>query len=125
MILRDMLNQTSDDLDGTQMSLDAVFAALAHPVRRGMVERLTRAPATVGDLAAPLTMSLPSVVQHLKILEDSGLVRSAKTGRVRTCYLETRGLTGLQHWLAAQRAQGTQKRPDRLSGTGSGRWEAR
>ncbi|MCA8884017.1 MAG: helix-turn-helix transcriptional regulator [Rhodobacteraceae bacterium] len=95
------------------MSLDAVFAALAHPVRRGMVERLTRAPATVGDLAAPLTMSLPSVVQHLKILEDSGLVRSAKTGRVRTCYLETRGLTGLQHWLAAQRAE-WEARTDRL-----------
>ena len=67
--------------------LDLTFQALADPTRRGMLERLTRGPATVSELAEPLPMSLPAVVQHLKVLEASGLVQSEKVGRVRTCQL--------------------------------------
>ena len=72
-----MLNQ--------QTSLDLAFQALADPTRRAMVERLSRGPASVSELAKPLDMSLPAVMQHLAMLESSGLVRSQKVGRVRTC----------------------------------------
>ena len=68
--------------------LDEVFHALADPSRRVIVERLSRGPASVSELARPLPMSLPSVVQHLQVLESSGLIRSEKVGRVRTCHLE-------------------------------------
>jgi DNA-binding transcriptional ArsR family regulator len=69
-------------------SLDQVFHALADPTRRGMVERLVRGPATVSELSRPLDRSLPAVLQHLQVLEASGLVRSEKAGRVRTCRIE-------------------------------------
>jgi len=75
-----MLNQSSD--------LDHLFHALADPARRAMVERLSRGPAPVSELARPLPMSLPSVMQHLGVLEDAGLVRSEKVGRVRTCAIK-------------------------------------
>lgn len=68
-----------------------------------MVERLTRGPASVSDLARPLPMSLAAVVQHLQVLEASGLVRSEKTGRVRTCRIEPAGLRGAEEWLRRQR----------------------
>lgn len=83
--------------------LDRVFHALADPARRGIVERLTRGPASVSDLAEPLPMSLPAVVQHLKVLEESGLVRSAKAGRVRTCQLEPDVLRAAEDWIGRQR----------------------
>ena len=67
--------------------LDLVFHALADPSRRRMVERLSRGPASVSELAKPFAMSLPAVVQHLQVLEASGLVTSAKVGRVRTCQI--------------------------------------
>ena len=93
--------------------LDQVFQALADPSRRVMVERLTRGPASVSELARPLAMSLPAVVQHLHVLEGSGLVRSEKVGRVRTCTLDTASLRGAEHWIAERRTVWEQ-RFDRL-----------
>ena len=84
-------------------SLDRVFRALADPTRRGMVERLVRGPATVTALAQPYAMSLPAVLQHLQVLQDSGLVRSDKVGRVRTFQLEPDALGSARDWLDAQR----------------------
>jgi DNA-binding transcriptional ArsR family regulator len=84
-------------------SLDLVFQALADPSRRAMVERLTRGPASVSELARPLAMSLPAVVQHLQVLEASGLVRSEKVGRVRTCQIEPAALRTAEHWIAQRR----------------------
>jgi DNA-binding transcriptional ArsR family regulator len=94
-------------------SPDRLFHALADPHRRAMVERLTRGPASVSELAAPLPMSLAAVVQHLKVLEDCGLVRSEKVGRVRTCHLETAGLRMAEEWLRRQRTA-WENRLDRL-----------
>jgi DNA-binding transcriptional ArsR family regulator len=93
--------------------LDLVFAALADPTRRSIVERLCRGPVTVSALAAPLEMSLPAVFQHLKILENSGLVRSEKTGRVRTCSIEPKALTQAEGWIAS-RQMAWERRLDRL-----------
>ena len=84
--------------------LDQMFHALADPTRRSMVERLSRGPASVSELAKPLSMSLPTVVQHLQVLEDSGLVRSEKIGRVRTCRIEPKALQTAEQWIAEQRA---------------------
>jgi DNA-binding transcriptional ArsR family regulator len=85
--------------------LDRAFQALSDPVRRGMLSRLSRGPASVSELAEPFTISLPAVLQHLKSLEDSGLVRSAKKGRVRTVRLEPKALTAAESWIAARRAE--------------------
>lgn len=84
-------------------ALDRVFHALADPARRVMVDRLTRGPATVGELAKPLAMSLPAVMQHLQVLEISGLVRSEKTGRERTCRIEPKALRTAEQWIAERR----------------------
>jgi DNA-binding transcriptional ArsR family regulator len=80
-----------------------MFQALADPSRRIMVERLSRGPASVSELARPLAMSLPAVVQHLQVLEASGLVRSEKVGRVRTCHIETGALGTAEQWIAQRR----------------------
>jgi DNA-binding transcriptional ArsR family regulator len=85
-------------------ALDVVFQALADPSRRTMVERLSRGPASVSDLAQPLDMSLPAVMQHLQVLETSGLVRSEKTGRVRMCRIEPKALETAEGWFAKRRA---------------------
>ncbi len=100
-----MLNQSA--------ALDLMFQALADPTRRVMVERLARGPASVSELARPLDMSLPAVVQHLAVLEASGLVRSEKVGRVRTCRIETKALRTAEHWIAARRTI-WERRLDRL-----------
>jgi DNA-binding transcriptional ArsR family regulator len=84
--------------------LDLAFQALADPTRRGIVARLSRAPASVSELARPLRMSLPAVMQHLQMLEASGLVRSEKKGRVRTCRIEPAALAKAESWIAEQRA---------------------
>jgi DNA-binding transcriptional ArsR family regulator len=84
--------------------LDRLFHALSDPTRRVIVEQLCRGPATVSDLASPLDISLPGVIQHLKVLEDSGLVRSEKVGRVRTCRLEQAPLRQAEKWINARRA---------------------
>jgi DNA-binding transcriptional ArsR family regulator len=78
-----------------------------------MVERLARGPASVSELAKPLAMSLPAVVQHLKVLEGSGLVRSEKVGRVRTCRVESEALTMAERWIGERRAS-WERRLDRL-----------
>lgn len=93
--------------------VDLVFHALADPTRRRMVERLSRGPASVSELAKPLAMSLPAVVQHLQLLEASGLVRSEKRGRVRTCRIETAALKTVETWIAERRAT-WERRLDRL-----------
>jgi DNA-binding transcriptional ArsR family regulator len=100
-----MLNQVSD--------LDRLFHALADPARRAMVERLSRGPAPVSELARPLPMSLPSAMQHLGVLEAAGLVRSQKIGRVRTCSIQTKTLGLAEHWINARR-QEWEHRLDRL-----------
>ncbi len=83
--------------------VDRVFHALADPNRRVIVERLSRGPASVSELARPLPMSLPAVVQHLHVLEASGLVRSDKIGRVRTCRIEPAALRPVEQWISARR----------------------
>lgn len=84
-------------------TVDGVFRALADPTRRRVVARLTRGDASVSELAAPFDMALPSFVQHLSILEQCGVVRSTKTGRVRTFKLVPKRLKVVEDWLAAQR----------------------
>jgi DNA-binding transcriptional ArsR family regulator len=81
----------------------SVFQALAHPTRRAVIERLGRGPASVGELAGPFDMTLPSFVQHLRTLEVAGLVRSRKEGRVRTYVLAHERLGDAEGWLARQR----------------------
>jgi DNA-binding transcriptional ArsR family regulator len=84
--------------------LTRIFQALTDPTRRAVLERLTRGPAPVSELAQPFKMALPSFVQHLQVLENSGLVRSKKQGRVRTFTLAPQPLEVAEHWLSAQRA---------------------
>lgn len=91
-----MLNQQAS-------SLDLMFQALADPTRRMMVDRLSRGPASVSELAKPFQMSLPAVVQHLQMLEQSGLVRSEKIGRVRTCSIDPAALSQAEKWINDRR----------------------
>jgi DNA-binding transcriptional ArsR family regulator len=95
-------------------ALDLVFQALADPTRRSIVDRLVRGPASVSQLAEPLDMTLSAVVQHLAVLETSGLVRTEKIGRVRTCHVEPTALRTAEHWIA-QRRTSWERRLDRLS----------
>ena len=85
-------------------TLDRAFHALADPSRRSIVVRLSRGPASVSELAEPLAMSLPAVVQHIDVLQKSGLVRSEKVGRVRTCRLEPAPMRSVDQWIAQHRA---------------------
>jgi DNA-binding transcriptional ArsR family regulator len=94
-------------------ALDDMFHALADPARRGMMERLCRGPAPVSELARPLPMSLPSVMQHLGVLEKAGLVRTQKVGRVRTCAIEPAALSLAEQWINARRIE-WERRLDRL-----------
>jgi DNA-binding transcriptional ArsR family regulator len=96
-----------------QTPLDRAFQALADPTRRSMVERLSRGPASVSELARPLVMSLPAVMQHLAVLETSGLVLSEKAGRVRTCRINPAGLSEAEQWIAGRRME-WERRLDRL-----------
>jgi DNA-binding transcriptional ArsR family regulator len=93
--------------------LDRLFHALADPARRAMVERLSRGPAPVTELAKPLPMSLPSAMQHLGVLEAAGLVRSEKVGRVRTCSIEPQAMSLAEQWINARRIE-WDRRLDRL-----------
>lgn len=97
-----------------QAALSDVFNALADPTRRAIVGVLGRGPASVSELAAPFEMALPSFMKHLTVLERSGLVRSAKAGRVRTCELVPKALTQAERWLAEQRAV-WEARSDRMA----------
>jgi DNA-binding transcriptional ArsR family regulator len=96
-----------------EASLDLMFGALSDGSRRSMVERLSRGPASVTELAAPLAMSLPAVLQHLQVLEASGLVHSEKVGRVRTCRIRPAALQAAEQWIVERRA-GCERRLDRL-----------
>lgn len=87
------------------LELDRMFQALADPARRAMIERLSRGPAPVSELARPLPMSLPSVMQHLDVLAAAGLVRSEKVGRVRTCAIEPQALSLAEQWINARRIE--------------------
>jgi len=100
-----MLNQVAD--------LDRVFQALADPGRRLMVERLSHGPASVSELGKPLAMSLAAVVQHVQVLEASGLVRSQKSGRTRTCSINPAVLRSAESWIAERRTL-WERRLDRL-----------
>jgi DNA-binding transcriptional ArsR family regulator len=104
-ILKYMLNQVAD--------LDRVFQALADPGRRTMLERLSAGPASVSELARPLSMSLAAVLQHVQVLEASGLVRSKKLGRTRTCQLNPVVLRSAEHWISERRTL-IERRLDRL-----------
>jgi DNA-binding transcriptional ArsR family regulator len=84
--------------------LDRCFHALSDATRREIVDRLASGPASVSDLAKPLSMSLPSVLQHIQVLEAGGLVRSAKVGRVRTCSLNSEGLDLVEGWISGRRS---------------------
>ena len=105
VILKCMLDQMAD--------LDRVFHALADPGRRVMVERLSLGPASVSELAKPLEMSLAAVLQHVQVLEASGLVRTQKVGRTRTCTLDTKVLRSAESWIADRRVL-WERRLDRL-----------
>jgi DNA-binding transcriptional ArsR family regulator len=104
-ILKHVLNDVAD--------LDRVFHALADPGRRLMLERLGQGPASVSELGRPLAMSLAAVVQHVQILEASGLVRTQKTGRIRTCSLNPVTLRSAERWISERRTF-VERRLDRL-----------
>lgn len=104
-ILKQMLN--------SQPQLDLVFRALSDPTRRAIVERLGRGPASVSQLAAPFAMTLPAVLQHVAVLEASGLVQSEKLGRVRTCRIDGGALTSAERWIGERRTT-WERRLDRL-----------
>jgi DNA-binding transcriptional ArsR family regulator len=100
-----MLSQT--------INVDRVFHALGDPTRRAIVEKLSEGPVSASTLAKPLRITLAAVVQHLQVLEKSGLVHTEKVGRVRTCRMETRGLTVAERWLEDRRSL-WERRFDRL-----------
>lgn len=95
-------------------TIDSLFHALSDPTRRVMVERLSRGPTSVSALAEPMAISLSAVMQHLAVLEASGLIRSEKAGRVRTCRIEPSALHTAERWFATRRAT-WERRLDRLA----------
>jgi DNA-binding transcriptional ArsR family regulator len=107
------LKQMPKCSEPSEREIDLLFQALADPSRRAMVDRLTRGRASVSELARPLAMSLPAVIQHLQLLEASGLVRTEKVGRVRTCSIEPNTLRTAEAWVA-QRRTTWERRLDRL-----------
>jgi DNA-binding transcriptional ArsR family regulator len=96
-----------------QLAVDRAFHALGDPTRRAIIEKLSHGPVSVSTLAEPLDMTLAAVVQHLQILEESGLVRSEKAGRVRTCQIEPKGFALVEKWITDRRAL-WQRRFDRF-----------
>ena len=96
--------ETAVQSANTGQTVDHVFRALADPTRRHVLERLSRSPASVSELAARFDMAMPSFLQHLRVLEDSGLVRSSKVGRVRTYKLAPKRLKLAEDWLMQQRS---------------------
>jgi DNA-binding transcriptional ArsR family regulator len=108
-ILKHVLNNVLDP----ELDLDRVFHALADPGRRRMLERLSQGPASVSELGQPLAMSLAAVLQHVQILEGSGLVQSRKLGRTRTCSLNEVTLRSAERWISERRGF-TERRLDRL-----------
>lgn len=105
-----MLDNHQAEAEG---ELDAIFQALADPTRRAIVTRLCKGPVSVSELAKPFPMSLPAIVQHLQVLESSGLVRSEKIGRVRTCSVVPAAVRLAEEWLG-KRKTAAERRLDRL-----------
>ena len=93
--------------------IDRIFHALGDPTRRAIMEKLSAGPISVSQLAEPLDITLAAVVQHLQVLEDSGLVQTEKVGRVRTCRIEPAGLSAAEQWIADRRSM-WERRLDRL-----------
>ena len=108
-MLKHMLNNVLDP----ELDLDRIFHALADPGRRRMLERLSEGPASVSELGKPLAMSLAAVLQHVQILEGSGLVQSRKLGRTRTCSLNAQTLRSAERWISERRTF-VERRLDRL-----------
>jgi len=100
-------------MPGQKAKIDRVFHALGDPTRRAILERLTKAPVSVSHLAQPLGLTLAAVVQHLQVLEASGLVRTEKVGRVRTCRIEPAGFSVARQWIDDRRTL-WERRLDRL-----------
>lgn len=96
-----------------KVSIDRVFHALGDPTRRAIVDKLSRGPVSVSQLATPLDITLTAVVQHLQVLEQSGLVHTEKLGRIRTCRIETAGFSVLEEWIRDRRSM-WERRLDRL-----------
>ena len=96
-------------------AVDRVFHALAEPTRRAIVEKLSAGPSSVSDLAKPFDMTLAAIVQHLQVLEQSGVIRTEKVGRVRTCRIEPSGISVVEQWVAKRRSM-WERRLDRLGG---------
>lgn len=93
--------------------IDRIFNALGDPTRRAIVEKLSEAPTSVSRLAEPLNITLAAVVQHLQVLEESGLVHTEKVGRVRTCQIDPAGLAAASQWITDRRSN-WERRLDRL-----------
>jgi len=93
--------------------VDRAFHALAEPMRRALVDRLSAGPMSVSDLAQPFDVTLAAIVQHIQVLEESGIIRSEKVGRIRTCRLEPHGLKVAERWISERRAL-WERRFDRL-----------
>ena len=85
------------------IELDGVFSALADPTRRAVLGRLGAGPASIGELAEPFDMALPSFMKHIRYLENTGWITTRKSGRVRTCTLEKKSFDVLESWLSDQR----------------------
>ena len=100
-------------MPNSQVALDQVFYALADPTRRAVIRRLSKGPASVSELAKPFRMALPSFLQHVQVLEESGLIKTRKVGRVRTCSFAPARLKAAENWMAGQRSL-WERRLDRL-----------
>jgi len=100
-------------MNSQQLAVDRAFHALGDPTRRAIIDKLSHGPVSVSTLAEPLDMTLAAVVQHLQILEESGLVRSEKIGRVRTCQIEPKGFALIEKWITDRRSL-WERRFDRL-----------
>jgi DNA-binding transcriptional ArsR family regulator len=100
-------------MPSAKVKIDRVFHALGDPTRRAIVEKLSHGPLSVSRLATPFDITLTAVVQHLQVLEESGLVRTEKVGRVRTCRIDTAGFTVLEQWIKDYRST-WERRLDRL-----------
>lgn len=100
-------------MDHYSANLSGIFHALADPTRRAVLGRLGKGPAAITELAEPFNMALPSFMKHIRLLEESGLIRTRKKGRVRTCTIEKKPFSIIETWLAKQRAV-WEARTDRL-----------
>ena len=96
--------QLVSHMTNKQDSLDLAFAALSDPTRRAIVMRLSRKPASVSELSKPFAMAMPTLLQHVRVLETSGLIETEKIGRIRTCSLRPEAMVRTEQWLSMQRA---------------------